>query len=688
MPTATLTTADSTRYRYLVDSATHSKLTVQTIDETTLTVSSANDLDLVTWLDKYKYNEWLTISLNTPFKTKVEMNPSVTSLDLAQPLVGRSWFKATEIASIYNFPAPDATPKVIGVVSFGGGLVGTVSASGVLTDGDVQAYWSYLGIPSSSWPTVVIVPLAGATNAPNPSDGATIENTIDVEMIGGCYPSSNLTIILYIVPNTLANFTTVFNYALTTPVTVNGVGVKPSVISVSWGAPEIYFSNIAAIDAVFQRAVAQGVNICCASGDNGSKDGVAGNQNYCDFPSSSPNVVACGGTRLVCPNYVYDGSTIETAWTSGGGAVSRAFSKPAYQSAITASGRSTPDISLVADPNTGVVYIIGGLYYVYGGTSIVSPAFSAYLLATNTTRFINTRLYTASAINFHDIVSGNNGGYTTRAGYDNCTGWGSIKGTPLAAVLNAALSVTGVTLNTSAVTIHPTQTYQLVPTIAPSGATNQSVSWSSNNVGVARVTNGLVTGVSTGSAVITVTTADGNRTATALITVTIGATSVSLNTSSLALTPNQTSQLTATVLPTDAANKTLIWTSSNVSVASVTSGLVRALANGTSVITVTTVDGSFTATATITVTTPVTGVTVNKSTMTLSRSRTRTGQITATVNPTTASNKAVTWSSNHTNIATVSSTGLVTAVAVGTATITVTTVNGSKVANTAVTVTS
>ena len=121
-----------------------------------------------------------------------------------------SYFTATQIASIYKFPAPNPTiPVVVAVISFGGGLFGTVNPStGALTGGDVQAYWTSLGIASANQPKVVVVTVDGATNTPLANDGSTIENTIDVAMIGGCCPSSNLTIVLYIAPNTFDAFTT------------------------------------------------------------------------------------------------------------------------------------------------------------------------------------------------------------------------------------------------------------------------------------------------------------------------------------------------------------------------------------------------------------------------------------------------------------------------------------------------
>lgn len=170
------------------------------------------------------------------------------------------------------------------------------------------------------------------------------------------------------------------------------------------------------------------------------------------------------------------------------------------------------------------------------------------------------------------------------------------------------VAVTGVTLAPATVTLGVGATQQLTPTVAPANATNKTVSYSSNNTGVATVNgSGLVTGVATGSATITVTTQDGAKTATTAITVSsssVAVTSVSLSPTTATLAVGATQQLTATVLPSNATNKAVSYASNNTGVATVnSSGLVTAVANGTATITVTTADGNKTSTAAITVST-------------------------------------------------------------------------------------
>jgi uncharacterized protein YjdB len=168
---------------------------------------------------------------------------------------------------------------------------------------------------------------------------------------------------------------------------------------------------------------------------------------------------------------------------------------------------------------------------------------------------------------------------------------------------------------------------------------------------------------------------------------TVDVTGVTLTPATLALNAGATQQLTTVVAPTDATNKSVTYTSSTTSVATVSStGLVTAVANGSSTITVTTVDGSFTDTTAVTVTTPIASVTLAPSTVTLSLTGTTTQQLTPTIAPATASNKAVSYVSSAPGVATVSASGLVTAVAAGSATITVTTTDGSHTATSAITV--
>lgn len=169
----------------------------------------------------------------------------------------------------------------------------------------------------------------------------------------------------------------------------------------------------------------------------------------------------------------------------------------------------------------------------------------------------------------------------------------------------------------------------------------------------------------------------------------ISVASVSLNKTDTTLALGGTEQLVATVYPSNATNKNVTWVSCNPSVATVDSmGLVTAVNPGITLITVHTNDGDKTAACIVRVTEstrPVESVSLNKSATTLAEGRSE--RLVATVSPDDATNKDVTWTSSDTAIATVDSSGLVTALTPGTATVTVSTLDGNKQATCIITVT-
>lgn len=643
------------------------------VNDTTLDVFSCDVKCLENWVSANHITSPII-----PHKFRPHM---VSYTDLLKPhSIGVPYFYMNHVRSIYDTPSPTTANVVIGVVSFGGGLYGTVDSNGVLTNGDVQTYWSSIGIPSQNHPRVIVVPINGATNTPNFNDGgATIENTIDVETLGGMCPSANLTIILYISPNTLSNFVNLLTYMYNTNITVSGVSYKPTIMSCSWGAPEIYYGSslLSNINSIMTTITTAGISFCSATGDYGSNNGVGGSGNYVDFPSSNPNSTAVGGTTLVCPNNVYDSQTVETTWSSGGGGISTSYSKPFYQSSLTVSGRSIPDVASLADPNTGVVFRINGSLYVIGGTSVAAPIVAGFLATINCRTFINPYLYQAPSNCFHDILTGSNGGYSAGPGYDSCTGKGSIHGTNLATFLSTATApilIFSIAVNPSTVSMTVSQTRQITTTILPSNAFNKTLSWSSSNTGVATVnSSGLITSVAVGSATITVQATDGSNVYNT-ISVSVSAnpiiiTGLSLIPNSRTLAPGATSQLSAAIVPSNASNKTLTWLSSNTSIATVnSSGLVTAVAVGTANISATSTDGSNrTGTCIITVAIAATSISLNRTTATMHPGDTLT--LVATVLPSNATNKTVTWSSNSPN-ATVNASGTITAISLGSPVIT------------------
>ncbi|MDL2278391.1 Ig-like domain-containing protein [Parabacteroides sp. OttesenSCG-928-G07] len=184
-------------------------------------------------------------------------------------------------------------------------------------------------------------------------------------------------------------------------------------------------------------------------------------------------------------------------------------------------------------------------------------------------------------------------------------------------VSTVAVAVTGVTLNKKETTISVGGEETLIPTITPKEATNQNVTWSSSDASVATVDDaGKITGVKAGTATITVKTADGEKTATCVVTVSVAevaVTGVTLDKTVLSLSIDASETLKATIAPENATNKKLTWKSSNTAIATVDAeGKVTALKAGTATITVTTEEGGKTATCDVTVIAAViTGVKIN-----------------------------------------------------------------------------
>ena len=261
--------------------------------------------------------------------------------------------------------------------------------------------------------------------------------------------------------------------------------------------------------------------------------------------------------------------------------------------------------------------------------------------------------------------------------------------------------VSGVKLNTSSLTVEVGKSAFLYATVSPSSATNKSVVWTSSNDNVAMVSNkGQVVGLSTGSAVITATTQDGNKTAMAKVTVkkasggssstgssTGGSsgskyrkvTKVTISSKDFALMVGKTKTLSYAITPKNATNKKVTWKSSNPAVAKIsTSGKVTGVGPGTATISAVSADG-VSSKIKVTVTTgkivKATGLTLSPSSLSINIGQSK--KVTATVTPKNATIKTIKWVSLNSKIARVSSAGTVTGVSAGTTTITAVTTDGA-----------
>ncbi|MEE1124523.1 MAG: Ig-like domain-containing protein, partial [Acutalibacteraceae bacterium] len=217
-----------------------------------------------------------------------------------------------------------------------------------------------------------------------------------------------------------------------------------------------------------------------------------------------------------------------------------------------------------------------------------------------------------------------------------------------------------VSLNKTSLSLYDGKSETLKATVTGSSKVS---SWTSSDKKIATVSSGKVTAIAPGTATITVKLDNGK---TAKCTVTVKKSTVKLNKTSLSLYEGKAETLTATVT---GGSKVASWTSSNKKIATVSSGKVTAVAPGTATITVKLANGN---TAKCTVTVKKSTVKLDKTSVSLYEGQTATPKATVT-----GTSKIASWTSSNTKVATVTSAGKITAVAPGTATVTVKLANGS-----------
>jgi len=351
-------------------------------------------------------------------------------------------YTPTQVASLYTFPTGvDGSGECIALVELGGGY----------KPADLSKYWTQLNLTKK--PAVSAVSVGNGDNHPtgdpNGPDG---EVMLDIEVSGAIAPGAK--IVVYFADNTDAGFLN----AITTA--VHDSTNNPSIVSISWGGPESSWTQQAmtSMDEAFQAAAAMGVSVCVAAGDDGSSDGVNDGLNHVDFPASSPNVLGCGGTKLLASG---NSITSETVWNelannegATGGGISDVFPLPTWQNGAGVPpsanpnqnvGRGVPDVSGDADPTTGYLTRVDGQSGVIGGTSAVAPLWAGLIALINesigkSAGFINPLPYqnASTAADFNDVTSGNNGTYPAGPGWDACTGLGSPIGSRVATAFGAA----------------------------------------------------------------------------------------------------------------------------------------------------------------------------------------------------------------------------------------------------------
>jgi kumamolisin len=382
-------------------------------------------------------------------------NASARIADRLTPL------KPADIEKRYRFPPGGATGQRIAIAEFGGGYFAS----------DLAAYCAKFNRPVPTVNTISIdAPvrtLAQIRRLPRAERQDEMDSSgevmMDVQIIAGLCPGA--VIFVYFAKFHQKGWVDLLNRAIQD---------RPVVLSVSWGSAEDSsdWSKAArvAINERLNAAAVLGITVCVASGDDGSGDEVTDKRAHVDFPSSSPFVLAVGGTMIT-----HDAENItEQVWRespgrrtrSGGGAtgggVSVLFPRPKWQNVKITSlngnsidGRVVPDIAALAGPPWYGLVFKGRKTY-GGGTSASAPLWAALIARINALlparrrqRYLTPLLYRKSSSGVsmgrtvcHDILIGHNTsnpkpgvGYKATKGFDAVTGWGTPIGTSLLSAL-------------------------------------------------------------------------------------------------------------------------------------------------------------------------------------------------------------------------------------------------------------
>jgi len=319
-------------------------------------------------------------------------SPSATGLSPAQ------------IRSAYNFPT--------GSTAGAGKTIAIVDAYDDPTaESDLGVFSSQYGLPAcTSAPAngcFKKVNQNGGTAYPRKDAGWALEISLDIQWAHAIAPGAKI-LLVEASSNSFADLLAAEDYA-------KG---HAQYVSNSWGASE--FSSESSYDSHFSQS---GVSFFVSSGDSGLP---------AEYPSASPNVISVGGTTL---HFSGGNFQSETGWSGSGGGCSAYESKPSSQitGSVNCGGkRATPDVSLDADPASGVSVYDTTRYqgqtgwFTVGGTSASSPMWAARSADAGVT--VNSAYVYGSSIAFRDITSGNNGA-DALVGYDLVTGRGSWTGT-------------------------------------------------------------------------------------------------------------------------------------------------------------------------------------------------------------------------------------------------------------------
>ena len=310
------------------------------------------------------------------------------------------------IRASYNFPTAST--------SGAGTTIAIVDAyNDPNAESDLGVFSSQFGLPACTTANGCFskVDQTGGTTYPRTDSGWALEISLDIQWAHAIAPGAKI-LLVEAKSNSFTNLLAAEDYA----------SAHAKYVSNSWGGSE--FSGESVYDSHF---TANGVSFFVSSGDAGTP---------ASYPSASPNVISVGGTTLS-----FDGSgafSNETGWSGSGGGCSAYEAAPPAQSGFSqyqhvncGTKRATPDVSLDADPASGVSVYDSVNYqgqsgwWTVGGTSASSPMWAARSADAGTV--VDAGYVYGNSITYRDITAGNNG-ESCLVGYDLVTGRGSWTG--------------------------------------------------------------------------------------------------------------------------------------------------------------------------------------------------------------------------------------------------------------------
>jgi len=310
------------------------------------------------------------------------------------------------IKSVYGFPTSGTAGagKTIAIVD---------AYDDPTAETDLGIFSSQYGLPTCTTANSCFSKVnqtGGTASYPRKDAGWALEISLDVQWAHAIAPGAKI-LLVEASSNSFANLLAAEDYAKT----------HADYVSNSWGASE--FSGESSYDSHF---VQSGVGFFVSSGDAGLP---------AEYPSASPNVISVGGTTL---HFSGGSFTSETGWSSGGGGCSSYETATSAQSAFSGYGqagcagkRATPDVSLDADPASGVSVYDSTRYqgqqgwFTIGGTSASSPMWAGRAAVAGAV--VNAAYVYGNTITYRDITAGNNGA-PCLVGFDLCSGRGSWTG--------------------------------------------------------------------------------------------------------------------------------------------------------------------------------------------------------------------------------------------------------------------